>query len=139
VRRRNVDVIMIESTLSREVQLGPIDAIIASRHDGAAKAPIVVGAGRAFIACAHIKEFGEPHQPSDLNLAISALETSSKPAIVALHGRGAEGRARIGNGAFPAPRAQARAQSAPAPRPAPLLEKRTRSGKCFADFGVRQT
>ena len=54
--------------------------------DGEARALIVIGAGRTFIAGADIKEFGKPLEPPDLNFVIAGLETASKPTIAAIHG-----------------------------------------------------
>jgi 3-hydroxyacyl-CoA dehydrogenase len=63
-----------------------MDALAQGQSDGAAKALIVIGAGRTFIAGADIKEFGKPLAPPDLNAVIGGLENSAKPTIAAIHG-----------------------------------------------------
>src|SRR5260221_2039417 len=71
---------------SQAVRQGLMDALAQGRSDGQAKALIVIGAGRTFIAGADIKEFGRPLAPPDLNAVIGGLESSAKPTIAAIHG-----------------------------------------------------
>src|SRR5579883_885393 len=89
-RRGGVGVITVDNppvnALSQAVRQGLIDALMQGLNDGEAKALIVIGAGRTFIAGADIKEFGKPLAPPDLNLVIAGLETASKPTIAAIHG-----------------------------------------------------
>ncbi len=89
-RRGGVGVITVDNppvnALSQAVRQGLIDALMQGLNDGEAKALIVIGAGRTFIAGADIKEFGKPLAPPDLNLVISGLETAAKPTIAAIHG-----------------------------------------------------
>src|SRR5260370_17624209 len=70
---------------SQAVRQGLMDALAQGRSDGQAKALIVIGAGRTFIAGADIKEFGRPLAPPDLNAVIGGLESSAKPTITAIH------------------------------------------------------
>ena len=89
-RRGAVGVITVDNppvnALSRAVRQGLVDALMQGLSDGDARAIVVIGAGRTFIAGADIKEFGKPLEPPDLNLVISGLETTSKPTIAAIHG-----------------------------------------------------
>ena len=89
-RRSSAGIITVDNppvnALSQAVRQGLMDALAQGRADAAAKALIVVGAGRTFIAGADIKEFGKPLAPPDLNAVIAALEGSDKPTIAAIHG-----------------------------------------------------
>src|SRR5580704_2247557 len=89
-RRDGVGVITVDNppvnALSRAVRQGLVDALMEGLSDDGAKALIVIGAGRTFIAGADIKEFGKPLEPPDLNFVIAGLETASKPTIAAIHG-----------------------------------------------------
>jgi 3-hydroxyacyl-CoA dehydrogenase len=89
-RRGAVGVIIVDNppvnALARAVRQGLVDALMQGLGDDGAKAIVVIGAGRTFIAGADIREFGKPLEPPDLNLVISGLETSAKPTIAAIHG-----------------------------------------------------
>src|SRR5258706_8792333 len=89
-RRGSAGIITVDNppvnALSQAVRQGLMDALAQGRADAAAKALIVVGAGRTFIAGADIKEFDKPLAPPDLNAVIAALEGSDKPTIAAIHG-----------------------------------------------------
>ena len=89
-RRDGVGVITVDNppvnALSRAVRQGLVDALMEGLGDDGAKALIVIGAGRTFIAGADIKEFGKPLEPPDLNFVIAGLETAGKPTIAAIHG-----------------------------------------------------
>src|SRR5690348_46974 len=89
-RHGNIGVITVDNppvnALSRAVRQGLVDALMQGLGDSDAKAIVVIGAGRTFIAGADIKEFGKPLAPPDLNLVISGLETAAKPTIAAIHG-----------------------------------------------------
>ncbi len=89
-RRGSTGVITIDNppvnALSKAVRQGLVDALMQGLGDEAAKALVVIGAGRTFIAGADIKEFGKPLEPPDLNFVISGLETAGKPTIAAIHG-----------------------------------------------------
>jgi 3-hydroxyacyl-CoA dehydrogenase len=89
-RRGAVGVITVDNppvnALSRAVRQGLIDGLMQGLGDEAAKALVVIGAGRTFIAGADIKEFGKPLEPPDLNRVIAGLESAAKPTIAAIHG-----------------------------------------------------
>ncbi len=89
-RRGSTGVITIDNppvnALSKAVRQGMVDALMQGLGDEEAKALIVIGGGRTFIAGADIKEFGKPLEPPDLNFVISGLETAGKPTIAAIHG-----------------------------------------------------
>src|ERR1700686_4577822 len=89
-RRGSVGIITVDNppvnALSQTVRQGLTDALAQGQDDAAAKALIVIGAGRTFIAGADIKEFGKPLAPPDLNAVISGLESSAKPTVAAIHG-----------------------------------------------------
>jgi 3-hydroxyacyl-CoA dehydrogenase len=89
-RQGAVGVITVDNppvnALSRAVRQGLIDGLMQGLGDEAAKALVVIGAGRTFIAGADIKEFGKPMEPPDLNRVIAGLESSAKPTIAAIHG-----------------------------------------------------
>ena len=55
--------------------------------DGAVKAIVITGAGKAFSGGADIKEFGSPKALQEPNLlsVITACENSSKPVVAAMH------------------------------------------------------
>jgi 3-hydroxyacyl-CoA dehydrogenase len=89
-RRGSVGVITIESppvnALSRAVRQGLVDALLQGLGDGQAKALVLIGAGRSFIAGADIREFAKPLEPPDLALVTSGFESSTKPTIAAITG-----------------------------------------------------
>ena len=89
-RRGSVGIITVANppvnALSQAVRQGLMDALAQGQGDGAAKALVVIGAGRTFIAGADIKEFGKPLAAPDLNAVIAGLESSLKPTIAAIHG-----------------------------------------------------
>jgi 3-hydroxyacyl-CoA dehydrogenase len=89
-RRQGIGIITVDNppvnALSRAVRQGLVDALMQGLGDGEAKALVVIGAGRTFIAGADIREFGKPLEPPDLNFVVAGLETAGKPVIAALHG-----------------------------------------------------
>src|SRR5579885_1215390 len=89
-RRGSVGVITVDNppvnALSRAVREGLVDGIWQGLNDNEAKALVIIGAGRTFIAGADIKEFGKPLEPPDLNMVIAGIETASKPVVAAIHG-----------------------------------------------------
>ena len=89
-RRGSTGVIVVDNppvnALSQAVREGLLNALMQGLDDDDAKALVVLGAGRTFIAGADIKEFGKPLAPPDLNLVIAGLETAAKPTIAAIHG-----------------------------------------------------
>ncbi len=74
------------NALSVEVRAGLVDSLRRGLGDDAARALVVMGGGRTFIAGADIREFGKPLVPPDLNDVIARIDESPKPVIAALHG-----------------------------------------------------
>ena len=89
-RRGGAGIITVDNppvnALSQAVRQGLLAALAQGQGDAEAKALIVIGTGRTFIAGADIKEFGKPLAAPDLNAVIDGLENSAKPTIAALHG-----------------------------------------------------
>jgi 3-hydroxyacyl-CoA dehydrogenase len=89
-RRGMLGIITVDNppvnALSQAVRQGLMDALAEGQSDGAAKALVVIGAGRTFIAGADIKEFGKPLAAPDLTAVIGGFEDSAKPTIAAIHG-----------------------------------------------------
>ena len=74
------------NALGVDVRRGLVAAIAAAEADGAARAVLIVGAGRNFIAGADIREFGKTPQPPSLPDACLAIENCAKPVVAAIHG-----------------------------------------------------
>src|SRR3990172_215207 len=74
------------NALSVAVRQGIADGLAQAAADAQAKAVVIIGGGRTFIAGADIREFGKPRQPPALNEGIRRLEQSPKPVVAALHG-----------------------------------------------------
>ena len=74
------------NALSTGVRRGIAACLKRGINDPGAKALVLMCAGRTFIAGADITEFGRPFEAPDLNDVITALESSSKPVIAAIHG-----------------------------------------------------
>jgi 3-hydroxyacyl-CoA dehydrogenase len=74
------------NALSAAVRQGLIDCLEEGSRDPEARALVLVGAGRTFIAGADIREFGKPPAPPGLNDVIARFEDAPKPVIVAIHG-----------------------------------------------------
>jgi len=68
------------------VRSGLIDALAELNADAGVRAIVLVCAGRTFFAGADITEFGKPRLSPTLQDAITALETSARPVIAAIHG-----------------------------------------------------
>ena len=89
-RQGDVFVVTIDNppvnALGVDVRRGLVAAIDAAEADAAAKAVLIVGAGRNFIAGADIREFGQAPQPPSLPEACLKIENCSKPVIAAIHG-----------------------------------------------------
>ncbi|OGK76996.1 MAG: 3-hydroxyacyl-CoA dehydrogenase [Candidatus Rokubacteria bacterium GWC2_70_16] len=89
-RRGSVGVITVNNppvnALSTAVRQGIADGLARAAADPDARAAVIIGAGRTFIAGADIREFGKPLQPPDLNEVIRHIEQSTKPVVAALHG-----------------------------------------------------
>tara|TARA_R110001592_G_scaffold363372_1_gene685998 strand:+ start:102437 stop:104527 length:2091 start_codon:yes stop_codon:yes gene_type:complete len=73
------------NALSHAVRQGIVDALEAATGD-AARAVLIVCAGKTFIAGADIKEFGKPPQPPSLPDVISTIESQTIPVVAVLHG-----------------------------------------------------
>ncbi len=73
--------------LGYETRRGITDALARANDDGAVKAIVITGAGKAFSGGADIKEFGSPKALQEPNLlsVILALENSAKPVVAAMH------------------------------------------------------
>ncbi|ACI97984.1 3-hydroxyacyl-CoA dehydrogenase NAD-binding domain-containing protein [Rhodospirillum centenum] len=89
-RRGAVGVILVENppvnALSQAVRQGLLDALRQGLEDDGARALVLAGGGRTFIAGADIAEFGRPLAPPDLNDVIAAFEGAAKPVVAAIHG-----------------------------------------------------
>ncbi|MDM0031366.1 3-hydroxyacyl-CoA dehydrogenase NAD-binding domain-containing protein [Variovorax sp. J22P271] len=89
-RQADVLVVTIDNppvnALGVDVRRGLAAAIAAAEADGEAKAVLIVGAGRNFIAGADIREFGQTPQPPSLPEVCLAIENCSKPVVAAIQG-----------------------------------------------------
>ncbi|MBV9289927.1 MAG: enoyl-CoA hydratase/isomerase family protein, partial [Hyphomicrobiales bacterium] len=74
------------NALSQAVRDGLKRGVEAAAADPAAKAIVILCAGRTFIVGADITEFGKPPAPPYLPDVLDAIENASKPVIAALHG-----------------------------------------------------
>ncbi|MEQ8651373.1 MAG: 3-hydroxyacyl-CoA dehydrogenase NAD-binding domain-containing protein [Kiloniellales bacterium] len=74
------------NALSQAVRAGLMEALAAGLADGEAKALVLYGDGRTFIAGADIKEFGKPPKEPGLKEVIDAFDASDKVTVAAIHG-----------------------------------------------------
>ncbi|MDX1715840.1 MAG: 3-hydroxyacyl-CoA dehydrogenase NAD-binding domain-containing protein [Anderseniella sp.] len=74
------------NALSHAVREGLLKSVERFQGDSKAKAAVIVGAGRTFIAGADIKEFGKPLADPQLPHITNVIEASEKPVVAALHG-----------------------------------------------------
>ncbi|MCE4574421.1 3-hydroxyacyl-CoA dehydrogenase NAD-binding domain-containing protein [Caballeronia sp. CLC5] len=74
------------NAINAAVRRGLIDAIDAADANPSARAVLIVGAGRGFIAGADIREFGKPPIPPSLPDVCNRIEACGKPVIAAIHG-----------------------------------------------------
>ncbi|HEY0352019.1 MAG TPA: 3-hydroxyacyl-CoA dehydrogenase NAD-binding domain-containing protein [Enterovirga sp.] len=74
------------NALSARVRAGIKEAVERAVADDAAKAILLICAGRTFIAGADITEFGKPPQKPSLHEVNEAIENAPKPVIAAIHG-----------------------------------------------------
>ncbi|WP_019938264.1 3-hydroxyacyl-CoA dehydrogenase NAD-binding domain-containing protein [Bordetella sp. FB-8] len=90
--RREGDVLVMTidnppvNALGVAVRRGLKQAIEQAGADAQVKAVLIVGAGRAFIAGADIREFGKPPQPPSLPEVCNLIEACAKPVVAAIHG-----------------------------------------------------
>ena len=73
--------------LGHSTRLGITDALAKANADGAVKAIVQTGAGKAFSGGADYKEYGSPKAMQEPNLlsVILAIENSPKPVVAAIH------------------------------------------------------
>ena len=74
------------NALSVDVRRGLLAAVQEADTDAGVAAVLIVGAGRAFIAGADIREFGKPPMAPALPEVCSRIEACRKPVVVAIHG-----------------------------------------------------
>ena len=74
------------NALSVDVRHGLLAAAQAADADAGIAAVLIVGAGRAFIAGADIREFGKPPMAPSLPEVCSRIEACRKPVVAAIHG-----------------------------------------------------
>lgn len=74
------------NALNVELRRGLIAAIEKAEADASVQAVLLVGAGRAFIAGADIREFGQSPQPPSLPEVCNRIEACSKLVVAAMHG-----------------------------------------------------
>ena len=75
------------NSLGHETRVGIVAGLERALADAAVKAIVITGAGKAFSGGADIREFGSPKSFAEPNLltVITALETSHKPIVAAIH------------------------------------------------------
>lgn len=71
---------------SQAVRAGIVDGLKRAATDSAAQAVVLIGAGKTFVAGADIREFAKPQQAPLFPEVLAAIENSTRPVIVALHG-----------------------------------------------------
>ena len=74
------------NALGAAVRQGLLAAMQQAQADAAVAAVLLVGAGKAFIAGADIREFGKPPVQPALPEVCRAIEGSDKPVVAVLHG-----------------------------------------------------
>ncbi len=74
------------NALSHAVRTGLMEALAEGLADPEAKALVLYGDGRTFIAGADIKEFGKPPKAPGLGEVIAAFDEATKPTVAAIHG-----------------------------------------------------
>ncbi|MBN3762066.1 3-hydroxyacyl-CoA dehydrogenase NAD-binding domain-containing protein [Burkholderia sp. Ac-20365] len=88
--RGNILLVTIDNppvnALGVDVRRGLVAAIEAAEANASARAVLIVGAGRNFIAGADIREFGKPPQMPTLPDVCNRIEMCSKPVVAAIHG-----------------------------------------------------
>ena len=74
------------NALGAAVRQGLLAAMQQAQADAAVAAVLLVGAGKAFIAGADIREFGKPPVAPILPEVCRAIENLDKPVVAVLHG-----------------------------------------------------
>jgi len=74
------------NALGVAVRQGLLAAVEQADADAAVQAVLIVGAGKAFIAGADIREFGKPAQPPSLPDVCNRIEACGKIVVAAIHG-----------------------------------------------------
>ena len=74
------------NALSQIMREGLIAALRAAEADDAAKATLLICAGRTFIAGADISEFDKPQTGASLRDVQNVMDAAKKPIVVAIHG-----------------------------------------------------
>ena len=75
------------NALNVDVRRGLLDAVRQAEATPQVRAVLIVGAGRAFIAGADIREFGKPPAGANLNDVIATMENCPKIVVAALQVR----------------------------------------------------
>ncbi len=87
------------NALGYAVRQGIHDALAKFEADADAKAAVILGEGRTFMAGADISEFGKPMKGPGLPELCTMIENSSKPVIASLHGTPLGGGLEVALGA----------------------------------------
>ncbi|WP_026436601.1 3-hydroxyacyl-CoA dehydrogenase NAD-binding domain-containing protein [Acidovorax sp. JHL-9] len=74
------------NALGVAVRQGLAAAMAAAQADSGVAGVLLVGAGKAFIAGADIREFGKPAMPPSLPEVCRSIEDCTKPVVAVLHG-----------------------------------------------------
>ncbi|WP_119967568.1 3-hydroxyacyl-CoA dehydrogenase NAD-binding domain-containing protein [Simplicispira lacusdiani] len=74
------------NALGVAVRQGLLAAVEQAEADAAVQAVLIVGEGKAFIAGADIREFGQPAQPPSLPEVCNRIEACGKTVVAAIHG-----------------------------------------------------
>jgi len=74
------------NALSAAVRAGILECVQQAIADPSIQAIVLTCAGRTFIAGADITEFGKPPKKPTLDEVLTAIESSPKPVIAAIHG-----------------------------------------------------
>ncbi|SEA17323.1 MULTISPECIES: 3-hydroxyacyl-CoA dehydrogenase NAD-binding domain-containing protein [Acidovorax] len=74
------------NALGVAVRQGLAAAMAAAQADSGVAGVLLVGAGKAFIAGADIREFGKPTMPPSLPEVCRSIEDCTKPVVAVLHG-----------------------------------------------------
>ncbi len=89
-RQAGVLVVTIDNppvnALGVAVRQGLLAAVEQAEADAAVQAVLIVGEGKAFIAGADIREFGQPAQPPSLPEVCNRIEACGKIVVAAIHG-----------------------------------------------------